>query len=117
MLSISCKKALVAYNPIDFRKGIDGLIRICQYELEQDTRNGTAFVFCNQARNAIKVLVYDGQGYWVCHKRFSEGRIRNWPKAADDAKLRELQSYELMTTLFDGDLQGVNFKKIFCKIS
>ena len=76
-------KILVAVEPADFRKGIDGLVWLCKDTLGQDPFAGTVFVFRNRRGTAIKVLVYDGQGFWLCHKRLSEGRFRWWPSAPD----------------------------------
>jgi len=72
-------KVLVAIQPADFRKGIDGLAALCKSSLEQDPFAGTVFVFRNRRATAIKVLVYDGQGFWLCQKRLSSGRFRWWP--------------------------------------
>jgi hypothetical protein len=72
-------KILVAVDPADFRKGIDGLAALCKTKLEQDPFAGTVFVFRNRRATAIKVLVYDGQGFWLCQKRLSSGRFRWWP--------------------------------------
>jgi hypothetical protein len=72
-------KILVAVEPADFRKGIDRLVRLCKDSLQQDPFADTVFVFRNRRGTAIKVLVYDGQGFWLCHKRLSEGRFRWWP--------------------------------------
>lgn len=72
-------KILVAVDPADFRKGIDGLARLCKESLKHDPFSGAVFVFRNRRGTAIKVLVYDGQGFWLCHKRLSEGRFRWWP--------------------------------------
>ena len=58
-------RILVAIEPIDFRAGIDGLAAACRKRLEADPFSGALFVFRNRARTAIKVLVYDGQGFWV----------------------------------------------------
>lgn len=74
-------KILVAVEPVDFRKGIDGLAALCKASLEQDPFAGTLFVFRNRRGTAIKALVYDGQGFWLCQKRLSEGRFRCWPSA------------------------------------
>jgi len=49
-------------EPVDFRKGIDGLAAICRQVLRADPFSGTCFVFGNRTRTAIKVLIYDGQG-------------------------------------------------------
>jgi len=72
-------KVLVAVEPADFRNGIDGLAALCKKSLQQDPFAGTVFVFRNRRATAIKVLVYDGQGFWLCQKRLSSGRFRYWP--------------------------------------
>jgi transposase len=61
-------KILVAVEPADFRRGIDGLTRLCQETLQQDPFTGAVFVFRNRKRTALKALMYDGQGFWLCHK-------------------------------------------------
>ena len=72
-------KILVAVEPVDFRKGIDGLAAVCRQALASDPQAGTLFVFCSRRRHAIKCLTYDGQGYWICQKRLSRGRFEGWP--------------------------------------
>jgi len=74
-------KVLVAVHAVDFRNGIDGLAALCQKVLAHDPFTGTVFVFRNRRATAIKVLVYDGQGFWLCQKRLSSGRFRWWPAA------------------------------------
>ena len=70
---------LLATQAADFRKGIDGLAAICRLELKKDPRNGTYFVFINRSRTMIRVLVYDGSGFWLMTKRLSKGRFQGWP--------------------------------------
>jgi hypothetical protein len=72
-------RIFVATEPADFRRGIDGLAALCRQRLEQDPMNGCAFVFRNRRGTAIKILLYDGQGFWLCQKRLSQGRFRHWP--------------------------------------
>lgn len=79
-------RILVAVAPVDFRKGIDGLAAFCKESLKQDPFKGTVFVFRNRRATAIKVLVYDGQGFWLCQKRLSEKRFRWWPSSGDASK-------------------------------
>ncbi len=64
-------RILVAIAPADFRKGIDGLARVCRDVLRQDPFSGYVFVFGNRRRQAIKVLIYDGQGFWLCQNHLS----------------------------------------------
>ena len=81
-------RILVAVASIDFRAGIDGLARICRAQLEVDPFCGWLVVFCNRRRTAIKILTYDGQGFWVCHKRLSQGKFPYWPT---DGPIQELR--------------------------
>ena len=91
-------KILLAVEPADFRKGIDGLAALCKSSLDQDPFAGTVFVFRNRRSTAIKVLVYDGQGFWLCQKRLSSGRFRWWP-ASGDQVTATLAAHQL-TVLF-----------------
>ncbi len=95
-------RVLVAVEPADFRKGIDGLARLCRERLEEDPFQGTVFVFRNRRGTAIKVLVYDGQGFWLCQKRLSTGRFRHWPSSPNDAAA-SLAAHELLVLLAAGD--------------
>ncbi|HYO59792.1 IS66 family insertion sequence element accessory protein TnpB [Archangium sp.] len=62
-------RVLVAVEPVDFRRGMDGLAQQCRAALGQEPLSGAVFVFRNRQRTALKLLVYDGQGFWLCHKR------------------------------------------------
>jgi transposase len=72
-------RILVAFEPLDFRNGIDGLARVCKEVLREDPFCGAVFVFRNRRGTAIKALVYDGQGFWLFQKRLSSGHFRWWP--------------------------------------
>jgi len=63
----------------------------------------TALGKLNGARLAdrVKILVYDGQGFWACHKRLSTGKFSWWP--AGTAPGHELQACELQVLLMAGD--------------
>ena len=65
---------------------------------------GAVFVFRNRRSTAIKVLVYDGQGFWLCHKRLSEGRFRWWPSLPNqDAKAKALAAHQLSVLFSAGN--------------
>ena len=92
----------VAVEPADFRKGIDGLARVCREALRSDPFSGCVFVFRNKSRKAIKILVYDGQGFWLCQKRLSKGRFPWWPQSVS-AATKALQAHQLAVLLSGGD--------------
>ena len=64
-------RILVAVDPIDFRAGIDALASLCRQRLTSDPFDGALFVFANRRRTAIKILVYDGNGFWLCQNQVS----------------------------------------------
>lgn len=94
-------RVLVAIEPADFRRGIDGLARMCREVLDADPFSGTVYVFRNRRGTGIKILVYDGQGFWLCYKRLSVGRFRCWPCGSESS--RGLRAHELQVLLFAGD--------------
>jgi hypothetical protein len=58
-------RILVAVEAVDFRKGIDSLAELCRAKLNADPFSGCLFVFRSRRATSIKVLVYDGQGFWL----------------------------------------------------
>ena len=90
----SQSKVYVALHPVDFRKGILGLKSICRDHLKQKSESGVIFLFRNKKMNAIKILTYDGQGYWLMLKRLSRGKFPWWPEGVgrgSDLDYRQLQ--------------------------
>ena len=97
-------RVFVAVEPADFRCGIDGLARRVEDVLASDPFGGTVFAFRNRRATAVKLLLYDGQGFWLCHKRLSAGRFRHWP-GGDEAGA-PLEAHELAVLLSGGDFTG-----------
>lgn len=95
-------RLLVAVSPVDFRAGIDGLCRLCREALSSDPFSGAVFVFRNRRATSVKLLAYDGQGFWLCQKRLSEGKFSHWPVSHGQVQ-RELLSHELSVLLAGGD--------------
>ena len=98
-------RILVAVEPTDFRRGMDGLARVCKDVLKHDPLSGCVFVFRNRPATAVKILVYDGQGFWLCHKRLSSGKFSWWP-TADVAAAKTLAAHELQVLLAAGNPQA-----------
>jgi transposase len=103
-------RVLVGVEPADFRCGIDALAERCRKVLEVDPFSGAAFVFRNRRRTAIKILIYDGQGFWLCHKRFSSGRFAYWPTK------RELEVHELAVLVRGGDPRGTRAAEVWRRV-
>lgn len=99
-------RVLVAIDAADFRAGIDGLARLCRERLRVDAMTGTVFVFRNKRGTSIKVLIYDGQGFWLCQKRLSHGRFRWWPSGEESSA--SLQAHELQVLLRGGDPSAIH---------
>ena len=97
-------RVLVAVKPVDFRSGIDGLARLCQDVLSEQPMSGAVFVFRSRSRKAIKLLVYDGQGFWLCQKRLSVGRFKFWPSGENASVV--LRAHEFHVLLSGGDFSA-----------
>lgn len=93
-------RILLATEPVDFRKGIDGLGAVCRRVLDENPLGGAVYVFRNRSGTALKILSYDGQGFWLCTKRFSQGRLSWWPQPGE-ARV-DLSYRELMIVLWNG---------------
>jgi len=91
---------LLATEAVDFRKGIDGLAAVCRKVLEADPFSGYLFVFANKGKTSIKILVYDGQGFWLCQKRLSKGRFGFWP-AVSGSKNSTLEAHQLAALIYN----------------
>lgn len=111
-------KVLVAVAPVDFRKGIDGLAAIVRSEFLENPLSGSVFVFRNRRATAIKALVYDGQGFWLCLKRLSSGRFRFWPRETRaDERGRRLLAHELGVLLSGGDFEATGSSPQWRRVS
>ena len=79
MLIPTPTRILVARDPIDFRKQIDGLAAVCEVHLGEEPLNGTLFVFRNAKRTAAKMLVWTHGGFLLLYKKLEKGRF-SWPQ-------------------------------------
>jgi transposase len=108
-------RILVAIEPVDLRKGIDGLAEFCREKLAADPFSGCLFIFRSRRGAAIKILAYDGQGYWLAQKRLSRGRFRWWPEGSEPAK--RLESYEAQLLMAAGDVSRVRAAPMWRRVN
>ena len=92
---------LLAVEPADFRKGIDSIAGLCKSKLNEDPFSGAIFAFTNKKKTAVKILVFDSNGFWLMMKRFSKGRLSWWPK--DKGDTLEVRAEALHILLSQGD--------------
>jgi transposase len=94
-------RILVALEAVDGRKGIDSLVQLCREKLASDPFSGCVFVFRSRSSISIRVLAYDGQGFWLAQKRLSKGKFRCWPTGSGAA--RSIEAYQAQLLLAAGD--------------
>ena len=104
-------KIYICATPIDFRNGIDGLIGLSKTLLFVDPFSGVTVLFKNRSSNSVKILSYDGQGFWLHQKRLSEGRFKWWPK--DGTSKIDITSHELYIFLANGNPTKAEVQKNF----
>ena len=77
----------------DLRKGIDGLIAIVTGTFGLDpTEAGSIFLFCGRRNDRMKVLLYEDDGWLLCYKRFTDGKLQ-WPRNEKEARDLTPQQY------------------------
>ena len=96
-------RILVAIDAIDGRKGIDSLAQLCREKLDADPFSGCLFIFRSRRGTAIKLLAYDGQGFWLATKRLSKGRFRWWPTGNEAARTLRAHQAQLLLAAANPD--------------
>jgi len=87
MLKFGEKKVYLACGITDMRKSINGLSAIVESSFKLDPFGEAVFVFCNRARDRLKILEWDGDGFWLYFKRLETGHFR-WPSVGEEATMR-----------------------------
>ena len=100
---------LLATQPADFRRGIDGMQALCHSELNCQSRSGTLFVFINRSKTMVRALVYDGTGFWLMTKRLSKGKFDGWP--SNELAVNSFNAKQLRGLLL-GKIQTSNWQKM-----
>lgn len=108
-------RILLAIEAVDFRNGIDGLCAVCRQALGDNPLGGAVYVFRNRSGTALKILFYDGQGFWLCMKRLSQGRFQWWLTSSDSRCA--LSARELAILLWNGDPQQARMAQDWRKVA
>ena len=99
-------RILVAIDAIDGRKGIDSLAQLCREKLAADPFSGCLFIFRSRRGTAIKLLAYDGQGFWLATKRLSKGRFKWWPSGSEPARTLRAHQAQLLLAAANPDAEA-----------
>jgi transposase len=86
MLTFAGRRVYLACGATDMRKEINGLSAIVELSFKLDLFGEALFVFCNRGRNMLKVLEWDGDGFWMYFKRLEKGQFK-WPSAGKEATI------------------------------
>lgn len=97
MLNFGGKAVYLACGKTDMRKSINGLAAIVEGSFKLSPYDEALFVFCNRNRDRVKILEWDGDGFWLYFKRLEKGHFR-WP-ANDAGQTMTLTGEELSILL------------------
>jgi len=108
MLNFGSKRIYLACGVTDMRKQINGLCVIVQESFQLDPFAAALFVFCNRGRDRLKILEWDGDGFWLYFKRLEKGRFQ-WPQPGDEPTM--VLTGEDLTVLLSGVRVGLKLKR------
>lgn len=103
-------KVFIALAPCDMRAGVGTLQGMVSAQLQDDPRSGSLFVFSNRRHSVLKILYWDGSGWWLLTKRLEQGTF-SWPAAVDPAQTKLTLAPQALAMLTDGiDLRGAKMR-------
>ena len=115
MLSIPPSVPIFLYiPPTDLRKGFDGLSGIVRREFVADPLDGSLFLFINRRRDRLKILHFDGTGYWLYYKLLEAGTFE---VIASEGKCARIDSTQLAMLLGGVSLVSVKRRKRYQRAS
>ena len=109
---------VVMHAPINFHKSFDGTIAIVRTIMEREPMEGAFFVFRNKMGHTLRILTYDGGGFWLCMRRLSCGTFNKvWPKSDTALEYSPLLARELMVLIWGGDPMKCTFPDLWRRIA
>lgn len=108
-------RVFLARGATDMRKAFDGLCAIVRHQFHRDPFTGDVFMFFNRARDRVKLLLWDGNGFWLLSKRLERGTFDDWrpPGEATHVAIDRAQ----MAMLLEGiDLKKSSYRSHFARV-
>ena len=103
-------RVFAATEPVDGRKGIDGLAGVVRAALQRDPLNGDLYLFLSRRRDRARVLCFANNGYWLLIKRLERGRFHLPWEPSPEAHSRPIDHAELLLLLEGIDLRGTHHR-------
>jgi transposase len=103
-------KVFLAKDATDMRKSFRGLSAITEATLEQDPASGHLFVFVNRRRDMLKILHWDGSGFWIWYRQLEQGTFQLPRSSAADESGLELTPSQLSMILDGIDLSSARHR-------
>ena len=89
MLSLASGTQIFVYTQAaDMRKGFNGLSGIVHSEFQSDPTDGSLFIFINRRRDRMKLLHFDGGGYWLYYRLLEAGTFEDLKPKDDSCRLQ-----------------------------
>jgi transposase len=101
----------VSAEPVDLRRGFDGLAAATRQIICSDPLSGHLFAFINRRANRLKVLLWEPSGYLLVYKRLERGRFHLPRAPRPGARHVEMESTELALMIEGIDLRGARRRK------
>jgi len=111
LLDLSVSRCYYLYNGVvDMKKTFNGLTNLIRSELGHNPLSGDVFIFFNRHRNQVKLILWEGDGFCIFHKRLEKGTFE-LPQTADEKKDVATSWQDLQFILQGIELNSVRFRK------
>jgi transposase len=105
-------RILLATEPVDMRKSIDGLMALVRSAWGEDVYSGHLFVFASRKGDRLKILTYSRGGFVLFYKRLERGHFR-LPRVEEGAQAVSLDAGQLAMLLDGIDMARVQRQPVW----
>ena len=109
-----CSTIYVVGKSVSFAGRLKSTLGICRDLLQLEPMDGCYIVFRNRSGSKLRIVFYDGDGFWLCEKTFSKGAIRGW---VEGEEISQVSARELSVLLWRGNLERVQFPAFWKKMT
>jgi transposase len=97
-------------EPVDMRKSFRGLCMLAESVLKEDPASGHWFAFITRRRDRLKLLGWDGHGFWIWYTRLESGLFEK-PASRENQTQMEIDVTQLSLIINGIDLRSVKRKR------